>query len=31
VLVPLLLLAIGAFFVVDAAWYGVRGEPLVTF
>jgi predicted RecB family nuclease len=31
VLVPLLLLGIGAFFVVDAAWYWARGEPLVVF
>jgi len=30
-LVPLLLLAIGAFFLVDATWYAVRGEPLVAF
>ena len=29
VLVPLLLLAIGAFFLADAAWYLLRGEPLV--
>jgi cytochrome c biogenesis protein CcdA len=31
VLVPLLLLAFGAFFVADAAWYWTSGEPLVTF
>ena len=30
-LVPLLLLAIGALFIVDAAWYWARGEPLVVF
>ena len=29
VLVPLLLLAIGAFFLADAAWYLLRGEALV--
>jgi hypothetical protein len=29
VLVPLLLLAIGAFFLADAAWYALRGESLV--
>ena len=29
VLVPLLLLAIGAFFLADAAWYLLTGEPLL--